>query len=128
MALSILLHAEFIPILFTPIVRRYFDSTGHITLKGQHDMLSGDSLGNYPLAMKYLANELKVHLIDLTEMTKTLVEHYGPEKSKELYILTDKTHPTQIGATLIASLAVQGLIEQAIPVVKYLRNQKNSKN
>lgn len=113
-----------IPILFTPIVRRYLDSTGHITLRGQHDMLPGDSLGNYPLAMKYIASELKVPLIDLTKMTKTLVEHYGPDKSKELYISTDKTHTTLIGATLIAKLAIQGLIDENIPVAKYLKSLK----
>ena len=59
-----------IPILFTPIVRRYFDSTGHITLRGQHDMLPGDSLGNYPMAMRYVAKEMNVPLIDLTNKTK----------------------------------------------------------
>ncbi|MHB8579003.1 MAG: rhamnogalacturonan acetylesterase [Ignavibacteriaceae bacterium] len=117
------------PILFTPIVRRYFDSAGHITLRGQHDMLPGDSLGNYPMAMRYVAKEMNVPLIDLTTKTKQLVESYGPEKSKELYITTDKTHPTLLGATKIAWLAIEGLREQNIDLIKYLNpNYKLKEN
>lgn len=110
-----------IPILFTPIVRRYFDSTGNITLRGQHDMLPGDSLGNYPLAMHYVAKELNVPLIDLTAMTKQLVDAYGIENSKELYISTDKTHPTLLGATKIAALAVEGIKHLGPPIEDYLK-------
>jgi lysophospholipase L1-like esterase len=110
-----------IPILFTPIVRRYFDSTGHITQKGRHNLGPGDSLGNYPKVMHYLAKEMNVPLIDLTEMTKKLVESYGPEKSKELYISTDKTHLTILGATKVADLAVEGLKQHNIPLTDYIK-------
>ncbi len=110
-----------IPILITPIVRRYFDSTGHITLRGQHDMGPGDSLGNYPLVMHHVAEELNVPLIDLTEKTKQLVDSYGPEKSKELYISTDKTHLTILGATKVAGLAVEGIKQLKLPLAEYLK-------
>ena len=110
-----------IPILFTPIVRRYFDSTGHITLRGQHDMGPGDSLGNYPMVMHRVANEMDVPLIDLTAITKQLVESFGPEKSKELYISTDKTHPTLLGATKIAELAIGGIKQLELPLADYLK-------
>ena len=110
-----------IPVLLTPIVRRYFDSTGHITLRGQHDMGPGDSLGNYPLVMHYVAKEMNVPLIDLAEMTKQLVEFYGPEKSKELYISTDKTHLTILGATKVAGLTVEGIKQLKLPLENYLK-------
>ncbi len=108
------------PILFTPIVRRYIDSTGHFNSRGQHNMGPGDSVGNYPAAMRFVANEMHVPLVDLTAMTKELVESYGPEHSKELYISTDKTHLTILGATLIARLAVKGLLEQHILLSQYV--------
>lgn len=109
-----------IPVLLTPIVRRYFDQSGHITLRGQHDMGPGDSLENYPLVMHHVAEELNVPLIDLTAMTKQLVESYGPEKSKELYISTDKTHLTILGATKVAELAVEGIKQLQLPLADYL--------
>ncbi len=110
-----------IPVLLTPIVRRYFDNSGLITLRGQHDMGPGDSLGNYPLVMHHAAKELNVPLIDLTAMTKKLVESYGPEKSKELYISTDKTHLTILGATKVAELAVEGIRQLKLPLSDYLK-------
>lgn len=109
-----------IPILFTPIVRRFFDTTAHITARGQHNMAAGDSAGNFPAVMRAVAKELDVPLVDLTNMTKTLVESYGPERSKELYISTDKTHPTILGATLIARLAVEELLKQHIDLGRYV--------
>ena len=109
-----------IPVLFTPNVRRYFDSTGHITPRGQHNMGPGDSVGNYPSAMRAVAKEMGVPLIDLTRNTKALVETYGPERSKELYISTDKTHETILGATLVARLAVDGLLEEHLDLGRYV--------
>lgn len=105
-----------IPILFTPIVRRYFDVSGKITATGQNNVGPGDSIGNYPMAMRSLAQQMNVPVIDLTNKTKQLVESFGPEVSKQLYISTDDTHPNILGATLIAQFAVQGIKEQQLPL------------
>jgi uncharacterized repeat protein (TIGR02543 family) len=110
-----------IPVFFTPIVRRYFDGTGHITATGLHNVGPGDSLGNYPMAMRWLASSLSVPIIDLTNKTETLVESYGAGPSAQLYIPTDQTHPDILGATLIAQLAAQGIREQNIlPLATYV--------
>lgn len=101
-----------IPILFTPIVRRFFDSTGHITQRGQHNMGPGDSVGNFPAAMRAVAKNMNVTLIDLTLKMTKLVESFGPDSSKRLYISTDKTHETILGATRVARLVVEGLLEE----------------
>lgn len=107
------------PILFTPIVRRYFEDNNRITEKGQHNLAefaAGDnSIMNYPLAMKALAKELSVPLIDATLLTKILVESYGSEKSKEtIYCNKDNTHLRENGAKLIAQLMAEGLLSQLI--------------
>lgn len=109
------------PILITPVVRRYFAGST-ITPKGAHDLTgvgdpsipAGQDL-NYVEAMKQVATEKGVALVDLTASTKTLVEQYGPTDSKAIiYIAADDTHLQPLGATLFAQLAVQGLIAQGI--------------
>ena len=109
------------PILITPVVRRYFDSTGTtITAKGAHDLTGvGDASIpvaqdlNYVEAMKQVATAKSVPLIDLTARTKALVEQYGPTQAKSvIYIAADDTHLQTLGATLFAQLAVQELIKQ----------------
>ncbi len=105
-----------IPILVTPIVRCYFSGTT-ITRSGMHDIstTSDDSILNYPRAMKSVARELTVPLIDHTTLTKTLVESYGPTDAKTIiYIDADNTHLKAAGGTMFAHLAVQEMIRQGI--------------
>ena len=105
-----------IPILFTPVVRRYFNGNS-LTQKAQHNLSEapGDTTLNYVASMKNVALELKVPLIDMTASTKKLVESYGPDKSKaELYIKADDTHLKNEGAYQFAKLAVFELKEKKI--------------
>jgi len=108
-----------IPILMTPIVRKYF-SGGAITEKGQHNLetkYDGEDFprGNYPAAMKAVADTYGVPLVDLTAETKAIVESYGDEAATEhLYIAADSTHPAKLFAILIARAAVQGLESQGL--------------
>jgi lysophospholipase L1-like esterase len=105
------------PILFTPVVRRYF-SGATITPKGAHDLTGvGDpSIPvaqdlNYVEAMKQVGTTRSCPVIDLTASTRTLVEQFGPTDAKSiLYISADDTHLQPLGATLFAQLAVQALI------------------
>jgi lysophospholipase L1-like esterase len=120
------------PVLCTPIVRRLFsDST--ISAIGMHNTLSGDSLGNYPRAMRAVARKLNVPLIDLTLKTKVVVESYGSDSSKKIYNYVaagvsslypyghaDDTHLSRFGATLVCALAIEGLKEIGSPLVGYL--------
>jgi lysophospholipase L1-like esterase len=106
-----------IPIFFTPVVRRYFDRNV-LTEKALHNLsekVTDDSTLNYVRAMKHLARELSVPLIDMTTSTKKLVESYGPEKSKaEIYIKADDTHLKNEGAYQFAKLAALELKEKKI--------------
>ena len=103
-----------IPVLMTPIVRKYFSGTS-LTSSGQHNLTSvntGETFprGNYPAAMKAVAATYDVPLIDLTEKTRLIVEAYGSTAATEhLYIQADSTHPTELFATLIAKRAVEGM-------------------
>lgn len=110
------------PIFFTPVVRRYFDNAGvSITAKGQHDLTGQGAAGtegqdlNYVEAMKQVATNKSVPVIDMTASTKALVEQYGPTQSKSvIYIAADDTHLQPLGATMFAQLAAQGLVAQNI--------------
>lgn len=103
-----------IPVLFTPIVRRRFNSEGALI----------DAHGVYPLEMRLVAREYDVPLIDLQYLTEQLEESYGAEDSVKLHLhfepnehsyipkgITDNTHLSVLGATEIAKLAVEALQE-----------------
>jgi len=102
------------PILLTPIVRRSFDSEAR--LQRTH--------GNYPAAIKMLAAETQVQLIDANKATYDLVDSMGPERSKSLFLhlppdshenyangIQDDTHLRSAGATIIAELIADQLNE-----------------
>lgn len=107
-----------IPILLTPVVRGLFDENGKINDTGMHNLseyCQNDSAMNYPLAMRALAHKLSVPLIDMTELTRGLVEEYGPTKSKEvIYCNKDNTHLKAMGGILFAQLAAKELSRQNI--------------
>ena len=105
-----------IPVLFTPVVRRYFKE-GKLTQKALHNLIENatDTTLNYVVSMKNVAGMLSVPLIDMTASTKKLVEAYGPEKSKKvLYINADDTHLKNEGALEFAKLAAIELKEKGI--------------
>ncbi len=99
-----------IPVLFTPIVRRKFDESGKLT----------DTHGQYPEAVRKVASEMKVPLIDLQKLSADLITRTGPEPSKKLFLWTepdsrflegrkDDTHLSVEGAKLVARLAAENL-------------------
>jgi hypothetical protein len=113
-----------VPVLFTPIVRRNFNASGVLE----------DTHGAYPHVMREVAEDLKAPLVDLQLKSEDLVLSLGPEKSKELYMWVnpgvyamvpegkqDNTHFTERGAMEMAGLAVEGLRELGIGIVKYLK-------
>ncbi len=98
------------PILFTPIVRRKFEN-GFLT----------DTHGNYPVAVRQLAAEMNVPLVDLQMLTAGAVTALGDEATKNIYLWTpptgkfpegrkDDTHLSVEGAKLVAKLAAQQLM------------------
>lgn len=114
-----------IPVLFTSITRRKFDKEGK---------LLPDTFEAYAAEVRKIATEMKVPLVDLNVKSKELVQRYGPEASKKLYLYIepgkftklpkgrkDDTHLSGAGATEIARLAAEGLKELKLPVAKYLK-------
>ncbi|MFB5269611.1 rhamnogalacturonan acetylesterase [Paenibacillus enshidis] len=113
------------PVLITPVQRRYFDEEGRLL----------DTHGEYISAVRELAVECGVPLIDLAEKTRILLETVGPEGSKELFMWTlpgeylnfpagteDNTHFQETGAARIAELVVEAVRElQLQPLLMYLR-------
>ncbi|WP_300598730.1 rhamnogalacturonan acetylesterase [Niabella sp.] len=114
-----------LPVLFTSLARRRFDKSGQ---------LLPDSFEGYVTEVRRLSKELNVPLVDLNTKFRALVQQYGPEKSKKLYVhiepgkftklpdgKKDDTHLCVQGATEAARLAAEGLKELKLPVAKYLK-------
>ncbi|MDT8859797.1 rhamnogalacturonan acetylesterase [Alkalihalobacillus sp. MEB130] len=112
------------PLLITPVQRRSFNEEG----------VFQETHGIYPEAMRELAKQLEVPLIDLTEKSRKLFEHLGPERTKELFLWLDRgkslnylegvqddTHFSEMGAKKIAELVVEGIIELNLPIAKYMK-------
>ena len=107
----------------TPTQRRQFD-TDKRTIKNTH--------GDFPAAMKMVAEKENVKVIDLNAKTKTLFEALGYEDSKRALVhypkevygkeLADNTHFNTYGAYEVAKCVVMGMKELQLPFVEYLRD------
>lgn len=96
------------PVLVTPMVRRTFGPDGRLD----------DSLQRYADAMKEVAGEKHVALIDLHASSKRLVEQLGPEASMRMANNpTDRTHFNEQGARTMADLVLRDL-PSAAPELK----------
>jgi DNA sulfur modification protein DndE len=113
-----------IPILATPISRRKFDETGQFI----------DQHGDYPAVVRALANELNLPLLDMHAKSHTILIEHGVEASKKIYLhlksgeypkypkgVEDNTHFSPYGAKLMASLAVQCLIDIKHPLTTFMK-------
>jgi lysophospholipase L1-like esterase len=103
------------PVLVTPVVRRSFNSDGTLN---NNTALHVNGVGvNLPAEMRQLAQQQGVDLIDLTAMSKRLVEQLGPEGSKALFLTneaSDNTHMSERGATEFARLVLGELKGQQV--------------
>lgn len=100
-----------IPVLVTSMYRRRF-SGGTLT----------DTLGDFPAAVRLIAEEQKVPCIDLHAMSARLFSALGPELSKKAFVhfpagaypgnakdVKDDTHFSSYGAYELARCVVQGI-------------------
>jgi lysophospholipase L1-like esterase len=78
------------PLLLTPMNRLSFDKDGKVT----------NSLGDYPEAVRQVARERIVTLVDLNSMSHELYESLGPEATQKLFV--DQTHSNEAGAEIFA--------------------------
>jgi lysophospholipase L1-like esterase len=112
------------PVLVTSMNRRAFDDEGHIK----------QTLGEYPQAMRDVASEQHVALLDLNAISKTLFEAIGPQGTLHAFVhfpantfpdqpdeLKDDTHFTSWGAYLLAQAVVQSIRDQRLLLDRYLK-------
>lgn len=112
-----------IPVLVTSMHRRNFDSEGKIV----------NTLAEYPEAMRELAKEQNVALIDLNAMSKILFEALGPEGTLKAFVhypagtfpgqseeLKDDTHFNNYGAYELARCVVEGIKVSNLNLKRFL--------
>lgn len=99
------------PVLITPVARRTFKD-GHAT----------STLGPYVEAVKAVANEMKVPVLDLHQASFDMFDKLGDEKSAFFSPSTsDRTHFSRDGANQIAGLV--SMLLQANPELTDLANR-----
>jgi lysophospholipase L1-like esterase len=111
------------PVLVTSMFRRNFDANGKIV----------DTMAGYPDAMREVAREKGVALIDLNAMSRTLFEAMGPEASLKAFMhypanafpnqteaISDDTHFNSYGAYELARCMVRGIRMARLPVAHML--------
>ncbi len=116
-----------IPILFTPVGRRKFDSIGHIM----------ETHAEYAELVKQVGKENMVYVMDLNAKSKDLYEQFGPATSKLLFNYLqpgehpnypkgkeDNTHFSELGARKIAQLVLQEIRDQFPELATRIRVMK----
>src|SRR5215204_3101239 len=111
------------PVLLTPVMRRRFNEKGEFF----------DTHGEYPDAVRAVAAEYKVPLIDMHRKSEAVIKTLGEEASKKLFLILrerehpnypegadDNTHFSAFGAEQMARQAADGIHETRIPLAKYL--------
>lgn len=101
------------PVLLSSMQRRTFNSAGQII----------NSHGFYPQAVRQVAQEMNVALIDLDLMSTQLYEALGPDKAPLAFNDggRDATHHNNYGAYQLARCVVQGIRQAQLPLAAQLR-------
>lgn len=113
-----------IPVLITPVTRRQFDSAGNI--KETHKLYSD--------IVREVAQQYNVALIDLDEKSRALVQKFGPENSRLLYMQlepgehpnypegrNDNTHFNELGARKMAELVLWSIKDLHLDLANHIR-------
>ena len=100
------------PVLVTSMQRRNFDEHGRI--RNTH--------GDYPAAVREVAAEEKVALIDLEQMSIAFYEALGPAKAPLAFSAggKDATHHDNYGAYELAKCVVQGIRDAHLPLAQFI--------
>ena len=117
------------PVLVTSTNRRRFDENGKII----------NTLEEFPEAMRQLAKEQDIPLIDLNAMSKTLYEKLGVENSKKAFVhypansypgqdkpLADDTHFNPYGAYELAKCVTQAVLQTIPELAKFVCDDWNA--
>ncbi len=112
------------PILATPVVRRRWSAAGELV----------ETHGDYPAALRAVATEEKVPLLEMNLLTAELERVHGVEGSKRLHLhyaagiqprwpegVKDDTHFSEYGAARVAALAVQEWLRLGLPAAEWVK-------
>lgn len=114
-----------IPVLVTPFVR-YNMSGSSVSAWARHDLTNkkikrkdgseeSKGRGNYSLAIQRVAEKHNALFVDLTSMSAEYVEKaYADGKDRFVYIATDSTHETTLGALHLAEMVTDSLKNQGV--------------
>lgn len=97
-----------IPVLVTSMHRKSLNAEGKII----------NTLGDYPAAVRQLAEEENVPLIDLNAMSQTLYEALGPQQIGQAF--QDGTHHNAYGAYELAKCVVAGIKASKLGLAQYI--------
>ena len=99
------------PVFITSMYRRRFEKGALV-----------DTLGDYPVAVRQIAQEQQIPLIDLHAMSRRLFTALGPDQSKQAFVhfpagaypgqakeVKDDTHFSSYGAYALARCVVEGI-------------------
>ena len=113
------------PILATPVARRKWDEAG-LNMVPTH--------GDYPSAMRKVADEMSVPLLEMERLTTDLEEASGVEGSKALHLwfepgihpaipdgLQDNTHYSETGARQVSARVAAEIRRQVPALARWLR-------
>ncbi|MFJ8022817.1 rhamnogalacturonan acetylesterase [Streptomyces sp. NPDC096311] len=96
------------PVLATPVERRRFDADGNAV----------PTHGDYPAAMRALAEEERVALLDIQALSIALWQRLGVEETKKYFNWTateqDNTHFNPPGAIAVARLVAAELLHRRV--------------
>jgi lysophospholipase L1-like esterase len=112
------------PVLLTPVSRRQFDSSGQVR----------ETHLQYSALVREVAKQYDVPLIDMDEKSKVLLQKFGPENSKLLFLQlepgehpnypegrNDNTHFNELGARKMAELVLLGIKELHLELEQRIR-------
>jgi lysophospholipase L1-like esterase len=115
------------PVLLTPVCRRRFDDQGNFF----------DSHGQYARLTREVAEETSTDLIDMHTISMAILVQYGKEESTKLYLhcapgecsnypegVTDDTHFSDLGATVMAEALAKAITGTEIPLRSHITIKK----
>lgn len=108
------------PVLVTSMQRRMYDDSGQI--RNTH--------GDYPQAVREVAAEEDVALIDLDRMSVVFYEALGPDRAPLAFSNggRDATHHNNYGAYELAQCVIQEIRKAGIPLASFIREDFNDFN
>ncbi|GAA4300177.1 rhamnogalacturonan acetylesterase [Nibribacter koreensis] len=104
------------PVLITPAARRKFDASGKVE----------ETHAVYSALVRTVAQQQKVPLIDLDKKSQALLQQYGPEFSKKLFVhLQPEEHPNypqgKQDDTHFNELGAREMAQLVLAEIKYLK-------